>query len=124
MVSRPASAATIFASARAAASRAAASASAATTIFDRTLPFTCTGTSMVSSTSSAGSASGNADQTIESSWPNRVHSSSAMCGASGDSIATIGSASPRGVPPCGYAWVTALFSSVMRAIEVLKRSVS
>ena len=56
---------------------------------------------MVSSTSSASSATGNRLQASESVWPSRDHSSSAMCGASGASISTSGSATARGAPPSG-----------------------
>jgi hypothetical protein len=85
-----------FSSARAAASSAAASASAGTVTWARTLPLTWTATCTVSSTSQRSSASGNGAQASDCSWPSRAHSSSAMCGASGATISTSGSATDRG----------------------------
>ena len=88
---------------------------------ERTLPLTCTGYSTVSSTSNAGSAVGNGSKASDRSWPRRLHSSSAMCGASGATISTSGSATSSGQPP---SLVSALFSSISLAIAVLKRIAS
>ncbi|PFX06282.1 hypothetical protein CJ468_04813 [Nocardia farcinica] len=77
---------------------AALSASAGTWTRLRTLPFTWIGYSTVSSTSHAGSATGNGPCARDSLCPRRSHSSSAMCGASGASISTSGSTAARGVP--------------------------
>ena len=85
----------------------------------RTLPFTCTGTSMVSAASSDGSASGNGAYTTVSVLPSFSHSSSAKCGTSGASSRTSTSATKRGVGPLRR--VSSLFSSVMRAMAELKR---
>ena len=78
----------------------------------------------MSSTSHCSSAVGNAANAREPAWPSRDHSSSAACGASGASISTSASTASRGTGPDGYAFVRWLVSSVMRAIEVLKRSAS
>ncbi len=73
----------------------------------------------VSSTTYAGSATGKSWWTTESVWPSRRHSSSAMCGASGATISTSGSATARGTgPPVFVRW---LFSSVTLAMAVLNR---
>lgn len=85
-----------------------------------TLPLTWTTQVTVSSTTYAGSATGKSWWTTDSLWPRRCHSSSAMCGASGATSSTSRSATERssGRP----AFVRALFSSVIFAMAVLKRS--
>ena len=110
-----------FSSASAAASSASASASAATVMRPRTLPLTCTGYSTVSSTRYCGSATGNGPCASDVSWPSRLHSSSARCGASGATISTSGSSAARAVTPCLVRW---LVYSMSLAAAVLLRSVA
>ena len=76
-------------------------AEADTVIRERTFPLTWIGYSTVSSTSSAGSATGKSAYASEASWPSFDHSSSARCGHSGASMSTSGSATDRGHPPSG-----------------------
>ena len=109
-------------SASAAATAAASSASAGIVTRPLTLPFTCTGTSTVSSASQAESAAGKGARVTEPWPPRRCHSSSAKCGASGASIRARASAASRGAGPARR--VSSLFSSVILAMAVLNRSPS
>ena len=85
----------------------------------RTLPLTWTGSVTVAVAASAGSACGNGSRARDDGWPSRCHSSSAICGASGATISTSGSARARGTRGSRDACAV---SSMIRAIAVWKRS--
>ena len=116
----PASAATTASSARASFSSSSSEIAGGTSRRALTLPLIWTTQVTASSTTYAGSATGKSRCTTESVWPSLRHSSSAMCGASGAISSTSCSATGRGSgPPALVRW---LFSSVILAMAVLKRS--
>src|SRR6185295_9068060 len=86
--SLPLSKSRTFSSARAADSSCVLSASVATEIFARSLPLICTGTSTVSSLANTGSNSGQGSYASDCWCPSACQSSSAMCGANGESSRT------------------------------------
>src|SRR5262245_22120301 len=111
-------------SASAAATSSASPASAATTIRPRSFPFTCTGTSMTSRRSAAGSALGQPSASRGVWWPETSQSSFATWGtngASSRSVVSIASRSTAGCA-CSAASAVARTSSMTAAIAVLKWS--
>src|SRR5262245_19683738 len=77
-------------------------ASARTLTRARTLPLICTGTTTSSAFATTGSKVGHAALVSPSAWPSMCHSSSAVCGANGDSIRTSAStASRKAAMVCG-----------------------
>ena len=98
-----------------------------TSSLSRTLPATCTMQVTDSSTRSAGSTVGQPASATVGSWPSRDHISSAVYGATSDSMIATASAASRtaGSPPPtpeSIALRAALTSSIVLATATLKRN--
>src|SRR5262245_49366243 len=109
-------------SASAAASTSSAVASTDTVTRARTLPFTCTGSSIVVRTSAVVSAAGHAASVTGSSWPLSSHSSLATCGTKGASRSRIVSTASRSVAGSAVPATAAVAGtrSTTAAMAVLK----
>ena len=100
----------------------ASSALAATCTSPRSLPLTCTAIWYASSTTSAGSASGQCRRVNSSLRPSSRHNSSAMCGANGESSCTRISRHSRNEAASPLQSDAAFDSSISEEIAVLNWS--
>src|SRR5439155_23479171 len=121
---RPPTWISICGSASAAATTWASPASAGTVMRPRSLPFTCTGSSIRSRASAPGSAAGQRSASSARAWPAASHSSLAMCGTKGASRRSVASTASRSTAGLArsLASPSAFTSSMTAATAVLKWS--